>query len=160
MLRKISNSIEKEDLKQVLKETIVLNRIKCDDLIHGISRYFIENKTLFILMENLELQESLSSVLSLNVDDSNTLNKKYMWCRDIAFAVDYLHTHNQPHLKIYPKNIFVKNDRLILGEIGFKIHFTNYLPKETNQDHSHYYPIDFLNSQGLKDFKCFDIWYD
>jgi len=43
-----------------------------------------------------------------------------MWFKDLTFAIDYLHTHNQAHLKIYPQNIFVKNDRLILGEIGFK----------------------------------------
>ena len=54
------------------------------------------------------------------------------------FAIDYLHTHNQPHLKIYPRNIFIKNDRLILGEIGFRTQLEHY-----NQEiRSIYYPKD------------------
>lgn len=51
ILRRILNTIDKADLKQVLKETITLSRIKCDGLIQNVSSYFIENKNLFIEMD-------------------------------------------------------------------------------------------------------------
>jgi hypothetical protein len=53
-LRKIS-SIDKEHLKQVLKEAIILTRIKCGNLIQNYSSYFIENKKLFLVMDYFEV---------------------------------------------------------------------------------------------------------
>jgi hypothetical protein len=128
-----------------------LTRIKCDGLINGIERYFIENKTLFILMNQPDLNlESLDSRLILKEENLFT---KHLWCKDLAFAIDFLHTHNQAHLKIYPQNIFVKNDRLILGEIGFKTQLANYMAKENAEEYSFYYPNKFLNDKGFEDLK-------
>jgi serine/threonine protein kinase len=128
-----------------------LTRIKCDGLILGIERYFIENKTLFILMNQPDLNlESLDSRLILKEENLFT---KHLWCKDLAFAIDFLHTHNQAHLKIYPQNIFVKNDRLILGEIGFKTQLANYMAKENAEEYSFYYPNKFLNDKGFEDLK-------
>jgi hypothetical protein len=49
IIRKI-NKIGEENLKRVLKETIILSRIKTADLIQGITKYFIEEKQLFLMM--------------------------------------------------------------------------------------------------------------
>ena len=127
-------------------------------MIHGIERYFIENKTLFVLMNQYDFSlETLDKRLS---SKEECLPQMHMWCKDLAFAVDYLHTHNQAHLKIYPQNIFVnKNDRLILGEIGFKIQLTNYISKENAKDYCLYYPSSYFNAKGYNDLKS-DIWQD
>ena len=75
---------------------------------------------------------------SIKSDDTSFLGIKNVWCKDLAFAVDYLHTHNQVHLKIYPQNIFIKNDHLVLGEIGFKTQLIHY--QESTE--SNYYSKD------------------
>ncbi len=94
--------------------------------------------------------ESLDSRLILKEENLFT---KHLWCKDLAFAIDFLHTHNQAHLKIYPQNIFVKNDRLILGEIGFKTQLANYMAKENVEEYLFYYPNKFLNDKGFEDLK-------
>ncbi len=51
MIKRIRFSIGTEALKEILKETIVLNRIKCANLIQGVLEYLIENdKHLYIVM--------------------------------------------------------------------------------------------------------------
>ena len=51
VIRSINAQLDKDHLKETLKETIVLTRIKCDNMIQGVSKYFIENKQLFVIMD-------------------------------------------------------------------------------------------------------------
>ncbi len=91
---------------------------------------------------------------SIKSDDTIVPDIKCMWCKDLAFAIDYLHTHNQAHLKIYPQNIFVKNDRLILGEIGFKTQLKHY--KNLSDEIVLYCPKGYSDSS----FNAFDLFFD
>ena len=104
-------------MQQILKETMIYKRIKCGNLIQGVNDYFIKNKNLFIEMDYYE--ETLSSYLSKNFKTIDSLIK-LQWSKDLAFALDHLHLHEQSHKQININNIYVKDDkRLVLGEIGF-----------------------------------------
>ena len=98
ILRRIKKNVDKQDLKEVLKDFIVLSRIRCDNLVQDVVRYFIENKQLYCLISYYD---------EINLKDyllKNTLTRelKYTFCIDLAFSLDYLHIHLQSHLKIYP----------------------------------------------------------
>lgn len=111
-----------KDIQEILKETITINRINCGNLIQGIKKYYIENKILYIELDDYNDDEyvRLSTFLEKN-HETLTSQEKIKMCLDLIFATDYLHLHNQTHKKIYPENIFVtKEKRLILGEIGFR----------------------------------------
>ena len=55
-IRLINSSIvEKEHIKDVLKETIVFTRIKCDEIIQCYTHYFFENKHLFIVTSHIDV---------------------------------------------------------------------------------------------------------
>ena len=51
IIRSINTTLDKDHLKETLKEAIILTRIKCDNLIQGVLKYFIESKQLFLLMD-------------------------------------------------------------------------------------------------------------
>jgi len=51
IIRSINAQLDKEHLTEILKETIVLTRIKCENLFQGVLKYFIENKQLFLVMD-------------------------------------------------------------------------------------------------------------
>lgn len=124
IIRKIDPKLNKEEMQNILKETIIYKRIKCGNLIQGVNDYFIKNQNLFIEMDYYE--ETLSSYLSKNFN-SFDFDTKLQWTKDLAFALDYLHLHEQSHKKINTNNIFVTdNKRLVLGEIGFIPLMTNY----------------------------------
>lgn len=149
-------------MKQALKETIILTRIKCDDLISGFLGYFIENKTLYIVMP-YNSEPTLESKLSNLKKDELDLFTKYTWCNGLAFGLDYLHLHNQTHKKIYPKNIFFRWNRLLIGEIGLTVQvLENKLfkinSKEKEEENALYYPNEFYRTD-FSEFKLsFDIW--
>ena len=52
MIRKIKSSIEPEVLKEILKEAIILKRIKCDNIIQGVLEYLIENDRHLYIVTN------------------------------------------------------------------------------------------------------------
>lgn len=100
ILSRIKKSIDTEDLKDTLKECIVLSRIRSDNLIQDLVRYFIENKQLYYLIAYYE-DNTLREYLDKN-SAQMSVDQKYMFCIDLAFSLDYLHIHLQNHLKIYP----------------------------------------------------------
>jgi len=104
LIKLSSSNINKEDLTQILKETIILSRIKSGSLIQNVLSYFIEKKQLFVVMNNFQ-EKTLNDLLMT----TNTLSSdlKYRWCKDLTFAMDYLHMHNQAHLKAYTKYLII-----------------------------------------------------
>ena len=136
-------------LENVLKEVIVLNRIKCSNLIHDITSYFIENKTLFVLMNYFEYERLDHRLNNFNSRKDNDFVLKAAWLTDLAFALDYLHLHLQAHKMICSHNIYIipDSERLFLGEIGIK-EFAN------NED---VYMKDYLSPEKNYDLNC-DIW--
>ena len=50
-----SVNVEKEHIKEVLKEAIVFSRINCDEMIQNCIRYFIASKHLFIVMNHIDV---------------------------------------------------------------------------------------------------------
>ena len=55
----------------------------------------------------------------LQGEDDDFEEKKSLMIKDLAFAIDYLHTHEQVHKKIYPKYSIFKS------QIRFNIYFLN-----------------------------------
>jgi hypothetical protein len=51
----ISSQVDKDHLKQVLKESIILTRVKCGYLIQNFNSYFIENKFLYVVTNHYEV---------------------------------------------------------------------------------------------------------
>ena len=52
----ISSLVDKDHLMQVLKESIILTRIKCgNNLIQNFNSYFIENKQLYLATNHYEV---------------------------------------------------------------------------------------------------------
>jgi len=47
--------VEKDHIKDVLKEAIVFTRINCDQMIQNYIRYFITNKHLFLVMSHIDV---------------------------------------------------------------------------------------------------------
>ncbi len=119
IVRKINTEIGKENLLKVLKQTILLKRIKTGNLMQGITDYCIINKILYIKMKYIDNDTVLNEIKIKNINNETVIIR---YLKDITFALDYLHMHNQTHNKIQLDNIFVNNEnRLILGEIGFEI---------------------------------------
>ena len=119
IIRKIKNTLNEDALRRTLQETIVYKRIKCDNLIHGVLDYFIENKELYIVINYYDEENNLTNFISN--ENIEVINQMIVnWCLDLAFAVDYLHTHDVPHGKINLENVYVnENNRLELGEMSF-----------------------------------------
>ena len=122
VIRKINSHVN--SLNEVLKEAIILKRIKCDNLCQNVEDYYIQNKSLFLVM-NYYGQDTLESYL----DDLKKKQKQLdigtvkKWIMDLTFTIDYLHKHNQAHGKILKNNIFIKDDHLVLGELSFKCEY-------------------------------------
>ena len=120
IVRKINTEIGKENLLKVLKQTIILKRIKTGNLIQGITDYCIINKILYIKMKYIDNETVLNEIKLKNMNNDETVIIGYL--KDVTFALDFLHMHNKSHNKIKLDNIFVNSEnRLILGEIGFEI---------------------------------------
>jgi serine/threonine protein kinase len=120
IIRKINTEIGKENLLKAVKQTILLKRIKTGNLIQGITDYCIINKILYIKMKYIDNETVLNEIKLKNINNDETVIIRYL--KDVAFALDFLHMHNQSHNKIKLDNMFVNNEnRLILGEIGFEI---------------------------------------
>ena len=51
IIRSINAQLDNQHLTEILKETIVLTRIKCENLFQGVIKYFIENKQLFLVLD-------------------------------------------------------------------------------------------------------------
>ena len=109
------------------------------------------------------LESKLSNV---NIDELDLITK-YTWCNGLAFGLDYLHMHNQTHKKIYPRNIFVRENRLIIGEIGLTVQvLENKLSKikkleinsKENEENELYYPKEFYSTDFIEFKLNFDIW--
>jgi hypothetical protein len=62
----ISSLVDKDHLKQVLKESIILTRIKCVNLIQNFNSYFIENKQLYVVTNHYEVIITNSKRYHLN----------------------------------------------------------------------------------------------
>ena len=50
-----SLNVKKEHVKGILREAIVFTRIKCDENIQSCTRYLIENKHLYIVMNHIDV---------------------------------------------------------------------------------------------------------
>lgn len=129
----ISSKMDENKLKSILRETIVVNRIRGDNLFQSIQKYSIKNKTLIIDLEKYEqtLTNYKNNLVELIIE------KKLILLKDLAFALDYLHLHLQSHKRLNPDNIYVRNGRLILGQLGF----TCEVLEETNN--LDYYPYEY-----------------
>lgn len=51
-----SFNLDKEHVKEVLKEAIVLTRINCSEMIQSCTSYFIQEKQLFVVMDHFEVE--------------------------------------------------------------------------------------------------------
>ena len=60
-----SLKVKKEHVKDILREAIVFTRIKCDEIIQSCTRYLIENKHLFIVMNHIDV--NINEVMSFFV---------------------------------------------------------------------------------------------
>ncbi len=55
-------------------------------------------------MKNFLKETKLSKILAELQEEEDDLEEiKRSWTKDLAFAIDYLHTHEQVHKKIYPR---------------------------------------------------------
>lgn len=52
---KINPNLNRNDLKEILKESIIFKRIECTNIFQGITNYFIINKFPFLEMDFYEV---------------------------------------------------------------------------------------------------------
>ena len=64
---------------------------------YNFSFFIIFKKIFYFIFKKFpSLESKLSSAKTLD------LETKLVWCKDLTFALDYFHMHNQVHKKVFP----------------------------------------------------------
>lgn len=149
IIKKINPNMEKNELIRTLKETTIFTRIKCENLMQSLVNYYIQDKTLFVRYDYYDEEKSLFNFL---ISSGSKLSTQTViaWLRDLMIALDFLHLHNQVHKNVNLKNVFIINDRLYLGAIGFSVEILNNLKIRSEAE-------QFLNESDEIDAQ-YDVW--
>jgi len=112
-------------VRRILKDVIVLTRVKSDNLILNFKQYFTHNRVLvgvircsskLIRLDNLLANINSDKYKYLIAENAISLNKL---AKNIVFAIDYIHNHDIAHGAVRLDNIFwdIDLNSIILGPL-------------------------------------------
>ena len=147
-----STYIEGKFRRKFKKEAETIMKLRHPNIVK-VFEFFEENGTLYYSMEYIDGM-SISEYVKRNgkLDEKRGLDM----IRTVAHTLGYIHSNNELHLDITPRNImFKKNNQIVLIDFGVSKHYSEDGKQSTSTPVAHsdgYAPKEQYLSEGLIEF--------